>query len=54
MDEWNGVGMDVGKGTCMPWDTPGKYGGKKTVDGEIVTSACLCTRTCIHIHGLVY
>ena len=53
-DGWNRVGMDVGKGTCMPGDTHGIYGGKKVVDGEIVTPTFLCARTCIHIHGLVY
>ena len=54
MDGCNGVGRDTGKGTCIPGATPGIYGGKKEVDGEIVTLTCLCTRTCIHIHGLVY
>ena len=53
-DGWNGVGRDVGKGTCMPGATPGIYGGKRAVDGEIVTPMCLSTWTYIHIHGLVY
>ena len=53
-DGWNGVGRDARKGTYMPGDTPSIYGGKKAVDGEIVTPTCLCTQTCIHIHGLVY
>ena len=35
-----------------PRVAPGIYGGKKAVDGEIVTPTFLCTRTCIHIHGL--
>ena len=53
-DGWNGVGMDAGKGACMPRATPGIYGGKKAFDREIVTPTCLCTWTCIHIHSLVY
>ena len=53
-DGWNGVGRDVGKGKCIPGDKPGIYGGKKVVGGEIVTPTCLCSGTCIHIHGIVY
>ena len=53
-DGWNEVGRDVGKGKFMPGATPRIYGGKKIVDGEIVTLTCLCTQTCIHIHGLIY
>ena len=47
-------GRDAGKGTCMPRATPDIYGGKKAVDGEIVTPTCLCGGTCIYIHGIVY
>ena len=53
-DGWNRVGRDAGKGTCMPRATLGINGGKKEVSGEIVTPTCLCTWTCIHIHGLIY
>ena len=53
-DGWNRVGRDAWKGTCMPRATPGVDGGKKEVSREIVTLTCLCTQTCIHIHGLVY
>ena len=53
-DGWNRVERDGGKGRSMPRDTPGIYGGKKEVDGEIVTPTCLCTQTYIHIHGLLY
>ena len=53
-DGWNGVGRDVGKGTCIPGATPGIYGGKKEFGGEIVTPMCLCACTCIHIDGIVY
>ena len=53
-DRWNMVGRDLGKVKFMPGATPDIYGGKKEVVGQIVTLTCLCTRTCIHIDGLVY
>ena len=53
-DGWNRVGRDAWKGTCIPGATPSIYGGKNVVNGEIVTPTCLCTQTCIHIHGLIY
>ena len=53
-DGWNRVGRDARKGTCMPRDTHGIYGGKNVVDGEIMTLMRLRAHNCIHIHGLVY
>ena len=38
----------------MPGATPGIYGGTKAVGGDIVTPNCLCAKTCMHIHNLVY
>ena len=53
-DGWNEVGMDIWKGTCMTGATPRIYGGKKALNGEIVTPTCLCAQTYLHIHGLIY